>query len=192
MEIRSYRGVFALERRIYRVDRLRLNPSGVPVRGVLYWLALTLAVLLLGRLPLLGAAADVLPWYLRALALPAGAAAVLAMIRIEGRPFHLAAVALARFAGERRQLSGMSPCPGPGGRWHPPRLAVLPDGSEGRPRRVRYAGPGTVRIAVAHDCELRRTAIGRRELVVRPRAGSRTRARGQVVVLGRGGRLRVG
>ncbi len=34
MEIRSYRRVFDLERRIYQVDRLRLNPSGVPVRGV--------------------------------------------------------------------------------------------------------------------------------------------------------------
>ena len=33
MEVRSYRRVFDLERRIYRVDRLRLNPGGVPVRG---------------------------------------------------------------------------------------------------------------------------------------------------------------
>jgi hypothetical protein len=35
MDIRSYRAVFDLERRIYRIDRLRLNPSGVPVRGVI-------------------------------------------------------------------------------------------------------------------------------------------------------------
>jgi hypothetical protein len=33
MEIRSFRRVFDLERRIYRVDRLRLNPGGIPVRG---------------------------------------------------------------------------------------------------------------------------------------------------------------
>ena len=38
IEIRSYRAVFDLERRIYRVDRLRLNPGGVPVRGVVYCL----------------------------------------------------------------------------------------------------------------------------------------------------------
>ena len=40
MEIRSYRRVFDLERRIYRVDRLRLNPGGVPVRGVVYFLVI--------------------------------------------------------------------------------------------------------------------------------------------------------
>ncbi len=40
IEIRSYRRVFDLERRIYSVDQLRLNPGGVPVRGVLYFLAL--------------------------------------------------------------------------------------------------------------------------------------------------------
>ena len=37
MEIRSYRRVFDLERRVYSVDRLRLNPSGVPVRGIVYF-----------------------------------------------------------------------------------------------------------------------------------------------------------
>ena len=51
MEIRSYRRVFDLERRIYRIDHLRLNPSGVPVRGVVYFLALLAGVLLAARLP---------------------------------------------------------------------------------------------------------------------------------------------
>jgi hypothetical protein len=192
VEIRSYRGVFAVERRIYRVDRLRLNPSGVPVRGVVYWLVLTLVALLLGRLPLLGAAVGVLPWYLRALALPAGTAAVLAMIRVEGRPFHLAAAAMARFAGEPRHLSGMGTRAGVGERWRPAPLTVLPDGSEGRPRRVLYRGPGAVRIAVAHERELVRTSLGRRELVVRPLRGAGTPAPAHVVVVGDGGRLRVG
>ena len=44
MEIRSYRAVFDLERRIYRVDRMRLNPAGVPVRGIVYFLALLAAI----------------------------------------------------------------------------------------------------------------------------------------------------
>ena len=34
IEVRSYRTVFDLERRLYRIDRLRLNPGGVPVRGI--------------------------------------------------------------------------------------------------------------------------------------------------------------
>src|ERR1700685_3026622 len=91
IEIRSYRAVFDLERRIYRIDRLRLNPGGIPVRGVVYFLAILLAVLLAARLPLLAVVARALPWYLRDLALPGASAATLTVIRVEGRPFHLAA-----------------------------------------------------------------------------------------------------
>ena len=98
MEIRSYRAVFDLERRIYRVDRLRLNPGGIPLRGVVYCLALLAGLALLGALPLVGAAVRALPWYLRDLVLPAGGAALLTVIRVEGRPFHLAAAALLRHA----------------------------------------------------------------------------------------------
>ncbi len=107
MEIRSYRRVFDLERRIYRVDRLRLNPGGIPVRGVVYFLVILAATLIAGRLPLLATVARVLPWYLRDLALPAVSAAILTMIRVEGRPFHLAAGALVRYRIGPRRLAGV-------------------------------------------------------------------------------------
>jgi hypothetical protein len=55
IEIRSYRRVFDLERRIYSVDRLRLNPGGVPVRGVVYFLAIVLGGLIAGGMPFIGA-----------------------------------------------------------------------------------------------------------------------------------------
>jgi hypothetical protein len=193
VEIRSYRAVFDLERRIYRVDRLRLNPGGVPVRGVVYCLALLAAVALLGSLPLAGAVVKALPWYLRDLALPGGGAALLTLIRVEGRPFHIAAVALARHAlGPRRcaasvalagpgalgglgALAGLGAFAGPfadrrwitGGSprvWCPDALLVLPDGSDPRLRRLRYAGPGAVRVP----------------------------ARGEVIALERGAEMRVG
>src|SRR5580698_9282810 len=106
MEIRSYRAVFDLERRIYRVDQLRLNPGGIPVRGVVYFLAILAATLLASRLPLLGAAIGMLPWYLRDLALPVASATVLSVIRIEGRPFHLAAQALLRYGVGPRLFAG--------------------------------------------------------------------------------------
>jgi hypothetical protein len=96
--IASYRSVFDLERRIYRVERLRLNPGGVPLRGVLYFIALLAAALLVSALPLLGTVFALLPWYLRDLALPAGAAALLGALRIDGRPAHVALWALARYA----------------------------------------------------------------------------------------------
>jgi hypothetical protein len=158
IEIRSYRAVFDLERRIYRVDRLRLNPGGVPVRGVVYCLAILACLALAGRLPLLGTAVRALPWYLRDLLLPAGLAALLTMIRVEGRPFHLAAAALLRHLFGPHQLAGLLPAGGslgvsrgrrgaaPGQVWRPEELLLLPDGSDRRPRRLRYSGPGAVRM----------------------------------------------
>jgi hypothetical protein len=151
MEIRSYRAVFDLERRLYRIDRLRLNPGGVPLRGVVYGLALLAAATLLGAVPLLGGVVRILPWYLRDLALPGGGAALLTMIRLEGRPFHLAGAALVRHALGPRCLAGLRPCSPPGRRWRPGELLLFPDGSGARPRRLRYAGPGAVRALATQE-----------------------------------------
>ena len=200
MEVRSYRRVFDLERRIYRVDRLRLNPAGIPVRGIVYFLVILGLALLTARLPLLALVANELPWYLRDVALPAGCAALLTVIRIEGRPFHLAAQALFRHRAGSRRLSGLRPCgPSscafPGARWLPEQIVMLPDGSEGRMRRLRYTGPGAVLVAVAHHRQLRGGALelfGRRPcVVVRQRLGARPPSRGQVIVLERAAQLRV-
>jgi hypothetical protein len=146
MEIRSYRAVFDLERRIYRVDRLRLNPGGVPVRGVVYCLAILAGLALAGALPLVGVAVKALPWYLRDLILPAGSAALLTMIRIEGRPFHLAAAALLHHTLGPRRVTGLRSGWRSARVWRPQELLVLPDGSDPRPRRLRYTGPGAVRV----------------------------------------------
>jgi hypothetical protein len=83
-EIRSYRCVFDLERRLYRIDRLRLNPGGVPLRGIVYFLALLGASLLAQALPLLGLLARMFPWYLRDLGGP-GVCAALLTTATEGR-----------------------------------------------------------------------------------------------------------
>ena len=76
IEVRSYRRVFDLERRIYSVDRLRLNPGGVPVRGVVYFLVALLVTLATAALPLVGTPARALPWFVRDIALPGAAATV--------------------------------------------------------------------------------------------------------------------
>jgi hypothetical protein len=144
-EIRSYRSVFDLERRIYRIDRVRLNPGGMPVRGVLYFFAILLALACAARAPLLGDAMHMVPWYGRELALPALGAGLLALIRVDGRPFHLTAIAVLRHAFRPRHLSGLRPCDSPGRCWSPPELLLLPDGSDARLRRLRYTGPGAVR-----------------------------------------------
>ena len=140
MVIRSYRRVFDLERRIYRIDRLRLNPGGVPVRGIVYFIALLLLALALERMAPISLLARVVPWYVRDLALPGLFSAVLAVIRIEGRPFHLAARAvLGSGLGPRRIVGlgrGCRSAPAARAVWRPQPLLMLPDGSDHRMRRL--------------------------------------------------------
>jgi hypothetical protein len=159
-EVRSFRSVFALERRIYRIDRLRLNPSGVPVRGVGYALTLLVAAQVVQALPGLGAIASVVPWPLRDLIAPVALAAALTGLRVDGRAAHHALVAALRFVVSRRHLSGFMPCAAVGTIWRPGPLVVLPDGSQGELRSLRYRGPGRVLVRVAHTT--RRSAGWRR------------------------------
>jgi len=195
IEIRSYRAVFDLERRIYRIDQLRLNPGGIPVRGVVYFLAILLAMLIAGSLPLVGAAVGALPWYLRDLALPVASATVLSVIRIEGRPFHLAAYALLRYRAGPRSFAGVRPCDAPGARWRPEEILLLPDGSDCEMRRLRYTGPGAVLVTTAHERSERHGALGLlgpARLTLRELPGRPAPAQGQVLELARNVELRVG
>jgi hypothetical protein len=192
IEIRSYRAVFDLERRIYRVDQLRLNPGGIPVRGVVYFLAILAATLLASSLPLLGAAVGMLPWYLRDLALPVASATVLSVIRIEGRPFHLAAYALLRYRAGPRSFAGVRPCDAPGACWRPEEILLLPDGSDGEMRRLRYTGPGAVLVTTAHERSERRGALGPARLELRELPDRPAPAQGQVLAITRNVQLRVG
>lgn len=194
MEIRSYRTVFDLERRIYRIDRLRLNPAGVPVRGVVYFLAISALLALSAALPGIGLIAAALPWYLREVALPAGLAGLLVVLRIDGRPFHIAVLSLLAYASQPREVLGhggsVSREP-----WCPDRLLLLPDGSDARVRRLGYAGPGAVLLTVPHArYELRRGPLARLarrpDLVVRERPGRRL-ARPRLIELADGARLRL-
>jgi hypothetical protein len=200
MEIRSYRRVFELERRLYRIDRLRLNPGGVPVRGVVYFLALLSSALLAEQLPLLGAIARAVPWYLRDLALPGAGATLLGVIRIEGRPFHLAAHALARYQLGPRRLAGTRRCRGAGQRWWPHDIVLLPDGSDARMRHLRYTGPGAVLVAVEHERAgirrgRRRSCLARlgrgADVILQELPDACCLSSGQVLTLGPGARLLV-
>lgn len=151
MEIRSFRAVFELERRVYRVDTVRLNPGGIPLRGVLYTAALVPASLVAGRVPPASWVLGLVPWYVRYLGLPVVVAALATIARIDGRPFHHAARALAAHCVAPRWTSGLVRAPAPGARWRPPTILLIPDGSDGRFRRLRYRGPGAVLVGYAHD-----------------------------------------
>jgi hypothetical protein len=195
-EIRSYRNVFELERRIYRVDRLRLNPGGVPLRGIVYFLAILGVALLAGELPLLGKLVRTLPWYARELMAPGVTAALLTLIRVEGRPFHLAALALVKYATGPRELAGVRPCVAADRCWRPHELVMLADGSDSRLRRLRYTGPGAVLVNVAHTRTVWRIGpmrgMARRpSMTLEGLPGRQPPARGQVIALADRTRLEV-
>ena len=178
MEIRSFRAVFELERRIYRVDTVRLNPGGIPVRGVLYAGTLVVACLVAGRLPPLSWILGLLPWYIRYLGLPVVGAAIATIVKVDGRPFHHAARALTVHAFAPRWTSGLARSPSPGSRWHPPPVLLVPDGSDARFRRLRYRGPGAVLVGYPHDrAEWSRPVLARRrpaaDLTLHPRRPGR-------------------
>jgi hypothetical protein len=199
IEIHSYRRVFELERRVYRVDRLRLNPSGVPVRGVVYFLALVAASMVASALPFLAVLGHALPWYVRALVLPGVGAGLLAVIRVEGRPFHLAARAMVGYRVAPRRLIGVARGASVGARWLPSDILILPDGSDAGIRGLSYTGPGAALVTVEHEqvVDSRNGRLPRRlwphrsraALTLRARSGRLPLAEGQVIVLERGARL---
>jgi hypothetical protein len=200
IEIRSYRRVFDLERRIYSIDTLRLNPGGVPVRGLAYFLVVLGASVLAARLPLAGSLLAAVPWYLADLAFPILVASLLSVLRLDGRSFHVSARALLVFWIAPRRLSHLRRCGSVGRVWRPDAVVLLPDGSDSRMRRLRYTGPGAALVACEHERRGRATAAGsvgfarrgsRSALIVRELPRARPLAEGKVIVLARGARLLV-
>jgi hypothetical protein len=175
LEVRSFRSVFALERRIYRVDTLRLNPGGIPLRGIVYASVLVVAALAAGAMPPTAWLDPLIPWYVRDLAMPLAAATLLGALRVEGRPFHLAALALLGHGFGRRRLAALSPLPLRGERWCPPTVLCIPDGSDARFRSLRYRGPGAVLVQHPH-LRAEWPAFRRADVTLHPLMGARGRA----------------
>jgi hypothetical protein len=194
MEIRSFRAVFDLERRVYRVDTVRLNPGGIPLRGVLYTAALVPACLVAGRIPPASWVLGFLPWYVRYLGLPVIIAALATIVRIDGRPFHHAARAIATHCVAPRWTCGVARAQAPGARWRPPTILVIPDGSDARFRRLRYRGPGAVMVGYAHDraeWSSRSVVRSRADLTIHPRGSGRPLVRAVALELASGAVLEV-
>lgn len=91
--IRSYRRVFKLDRRLYYFDPPRNRwpvpfPGGVPLIGLGYFVLAVFGVLLLSRLPILGAFLGILVPPVRYILLPAGIAFVAFRVSLDGRSAH--------------------------------------------------------------------------------------------------------
>jgi hypothetical protein len=141
--IRSYRLVFRRRWRIFRLQGWRIPlPGGIELRLIGYWLAALALVLLLGRLPLLGAVSGLLPRSLRLVALPLAAAWGLSRWELDGRPPHRVLLGLARWRLRARSLAGLRPCPPPGAFLAPLDIVYLgPDLGASRHPRGRIEGP---------------------------------------------------
>jgi hypothetical protein len=188
LEIRSFRSVFALERRVYRIDSLRLNPTGIPLRGIAYAALLIAVALLAGAVPPTSWLDVVAPWYVRDIAAPLAGAALLGALRIEGRPFHLAALALLRHRLSCRRLVGLESLRSHPRLWAPPSLVCIPDGSDARFRSLRYRGPGAVLVNHPH-LRAEWSGVRRADVTLHPLAG--VCARATVLELGAGAVLEV-
>ena len=163
MEIRSFRVVFALERRIHRVDRFRIPlPYGLPVRAAVYAFVVLVLVVLAGRLPAVGELIALLPAPLRYVALPIGIGFLLSRARVDGRPAHRFLVAYTRHRLAARYMSAFRRIDPPGRavRFTEP-ITFVPDW-----RRV--VGPARLRLTEAAELEERR---GGAQLILRPAAG---------------------
>ena len=130
VEIRSYRTVFELERRVYRIDRLRLPPGGIPMRGAVYGIALDARDGAgVDAAPRRGDRVDAAVVSARPRGLPMALAALLTVVRVEGRPFHRRG-ARAPAASARAEMAAR-PAPGvatPGRAGGPTSCSSFPTG----------------------------------------------------------------
>lgn len=195
IQLRGYRRVFRIERRLFRFDRWRIPyPHGVPLRGIGYFLVLELIVVALSRMPILGASLGLLTPMISFFGLPLGGAFLLTQGRIDGRPPHHVLASLLRWSLGARSLSGLCPCPREGERVLPlEQVAVAYDGREsflvrGRirgPVKVTFRYPATVRIEGAPPWlrDPKKRSARARRFRVRRRQGASPMLRGKVLTV---------
>ncbi len=145
--MRSFREVFQIERRLFKVDRWRIPlRSGLEVRAIVYAIACYAGLLIARGIPPVAALHDLLPAPIGWLILPVGGALALARFRPDGRIPHHAALSVARWALSPRALAGLRPERGIGR----PTLAIsdvvmCADWRDGdRPLHGDVVGPATI------------------------------------------------
>jgi hypothetical protein len=185
-QVRSFRVVFQLERRIHKIDRWRLPvPHGVTLQGVAYAAGALLVVVLLTNVPLVGRALGLLAPPLRLVILPVATAYLLTRWRADGRPAHAAVVAWVRHATSPQRLSGFRSAGSPTHVVSLGEVALVPDDRYARYRRAVVVGP--VRLILRYPARARARA---RRLRLR-QAATTPMLRGRTLELDAGQRLEV-
>lgn len=146
IQIRSFRNCFKLERRIHKIDRWRIPlPFGIPLRGLGYAVAAALAMLVLGRVPLLGIALRALAPVVRFVVLPVALAYVLTRWELDGRPAHALVRSWALMRLRPRRLVAWRPASLPG-TVELGAVAIAPDERGARLRPAVICGPARVLV----------------------------------------------
>lgn len=144
VEVRSFRAVFDLERRIHQIDRWRIPlPYGLPLRSLGYSIAALLLILVVSSVPVVGRVVGALPAPVRLVLVPAGVAYLLTRVSVDGRSAHVAGLRWARSALRGRRFAGFRRCRSTGvvclGD-----VTLACDESSSVLRRVRVDGPADV------------------------------------------------
>jgi TcpE family len=148
--IRSYRRVFEVDRRIYRVDRWALPvPGGVPLRAVGYFFAALVLAILLTALPATGELVSPISAPLRFIVIPLAIAVLGSQAAPDGRAAHRFAADWVRFRMRARRRSGAQSVPleDEPVLWHG-ELAVTWDEHGSRLAHGRVTGPARVTFNV--------------------------------------------
>jgi hypothetical protein len=179
--IRSYRRVFEVDRRIYRIDRWALPvPGGVPLRAVGYFAAALVLAVALSLLPATSELVGAITPPLRFFVIPLAVAVLGSQAAPDGRAAHRFAADWVAFKlrARRRSAGRVMPLEDERVPWHGS-LGVTWDEHGTRLVRGRVTGPARVTFNVP---------IRLRGLAVR---GADEGPRGEAVVLCPGERLEV-
>src|SRR4051812_2944127 len=145
LQIRSYRVVFDLERRIHRIDRFRVPlPYGLPLRSLAYALASLTVVLLLQQLAGTRQLLGVLPPPARLALLPLAISYGLTRLKPDGRSAHAAAGCWLRYVASPRELVAFRAARSRLGAVRLDDVVMAPDGNGGGRSRGTILGPATV------------------------------------------------
>jgi hypothetical protein len=155
------------------------------VRGLVYFACAALAVVILSRLPGVGAVLHDLSAFTRYVLVPGTIAFALYRVRLDGRPSHAAALAWLRMQLEPRRMSAFRTLDVPA-RVTLGSVLLAPDERSARLRRGVVEGPAELVIRYDADADLRGNEL---RLVQR---GSEPLWRGKRVQLDAGQRVVIG
>jgi hypothetical protein len=177
LRIRSFRVVFALERRLFKIERFRLPFAyGVPLRAIGYAAAALIVVALAGQLPVVGAVLGLVPPPLRFVALPVGVAALMTRVRVDGLPAHRFLVMWLEHRLTPRTLARLAPDRQPAVDRIAEPIVFEPDTSGPRLRRGVIVGARELALAVPARAEVHGTTLTLEQRSDRPlRARKRVR-----------------